>query len=69
MTVESARKVIGKLEEVISFASPSGKRAFIRNIINTIKVHSGSCIEPYYRIPLVRIVSGLPSRAGLDPVG
>ena len=64
MTVESERKVIGKLEEVISSASPSEKRAFIRNIMNTIKVHSRSYIEPYYSIPSVRIMSGLAPRAG-----
>jgi len=62
VTVESVRKVIGKLEEVISSASPSEKRAFIRNIIKTIKVHSRSYIEPYYRIPSVRIMSGLAPR-------
>lgn len=64
VTVESVRKVIGKLEEVISSASPSEKRAFIRNIIKTIKVHSRSYIEPYYRIPSVRIMSGLAPRTG-----
>lgn len=62
VTVEVVRKVIGKLEEVILSASPSEKRAFIRNIIKTIKVHSRSYIEPYYRIPLVRIMSGVALR-------
>ena len=64
VTVETVRKVISKLEEVILSASPSEKRSFIRIIIKTIKVHSRSYIEPYYRIPLVRIMSGVAPLAG-----
>lgn len=61
---EGMRKVISKLEEVVLSAGPSERRAFLKNIVKTIKVHPSLCIEPYYRIPSVRTVSGLAPRIG-----
>ena len=64
ITVEDLGKVIRKLEKVVLSARPSERKAFLRNMIKTIKVHSPYYIEPYYRIPLVRIMSGVAPRAG-----
>jgi len=61
------RKVVDKLEKVISLANPSEGKAFLRRIIKKIKVHSPCKIEPYYRIPAVCIMSGVAPRAGLEP--
>ena len=44
--------------------SQKEKKAFLRNVIKTTKVRSYSHVEPYYRIPEFRIMSGLAPRAG-----
>jgi len=67
LTLQEIKKVIGKLDEIILSASPSLKKAFLRKIIKIIKVHPSSHLEPYYKIPLVCIMSGVAPRAGLEP--
>ncbi len=69
ITFEDVRKAVSKLEQVISGVRVSEKRAFLRKVIKTIKVHSPSRIQPYYQIPAVRIMSGVAPRAGLEPRG
>jgi len=69
ITFEDVWKTVSKLEEVISGARVSEKRAFLRKVIKTIKVHSPSRIQPYYQIPAVRIMLGVAPRAGLEPRG
>lgn len=64
LSAEDLRRVVDKLEEVIMGAGASERRAFVRNIVKRIKVRSASHIEPYYRIPSVRIISALAPRAG-----
>lgn len=64
LTVHDVRKVMGKFKEVILGAGAPQRRAFVRNIVKRIKVHSSSHIEPYYRIPPVRIMYDLAPRTG-----
>ena len=67
VTAEDVTKMIGRLEEIILSGRASEKKAFIRNVVKSIKVHSTSYIEPYYRIPSVRIMSGSAPRTELEP--
>lgn len=62
ITVGDLKKIIGKLEKVVLSARPSEQKVFFRNVIKTIKVHSPYYIQPYYRIPSVRIMSGVAPR-------
>jgi len=64
LTIHDVRKVMGKFEEVILGAGAPQRRAFVRNIVKRIKVHSSSHIEPYYRIPPVRIMYDLAPHFG-----
>ncbi len=67
ITFEDVRRSVGNLEKVMSGAGASEQRAFLRKVIKTIKVYSIDRIQAYYRIPAVRIMSGLAPRAGLEP--
>lgn len=65
-TLRDVGKAVAKLDKVILSANPSEKRRLLRNVIKTIKVHSHSHIEPYYRIPEFRIMSGIAPRTPLQ---
>ncbi len=67
ITFEDVCRTMSKLEKVMSGAGASEQRAFLRRVIKTIKVHSIDHIQAYYRIPAVRIMSGLAPRTGLEP--
>jgi len=63
VTAEDLAKVMRELEEVILSAGPPQRKAFLRNVVKTIKVQSPHHIEPCYRIPSVRIMSGMAPRS------
>lgn len=54
--------MIGRLEEIILSGRSSEMKALMRNVVKSIKVHSISYIQPYYRIPSVRVMSGSAPR-------
>ncbi len=59
VTFKDIQEMMERFEKVIMSAPPSETKAFLRRVIKTIKVHSVGFIEPYYRLPVVRIMSGL----------
>ena len=62
-------KVIADLERTFLQASTGEVKKMLRLVIRRLDVHSPEFVEPYYRIPVVRIVSGMAPRTGLEPVG
>ena len=59
------QRIIRDLEMVLSQASPSEAKKLLRLVIKRIDVHSPEFIEqPYYRIPTVRVKSGLAPPIG-----
>lgn len=64
---EDIQRVIGNLEKALLQAPPSEVKQLLRLIIKRVDIYSPELIQPYYRIPRVRIESGLAPRAGLEP--
>ncbi|MEE9191359.1 MAG: recombinase family protein [Candidatus Aerophobetes bacterium] len=62
LSVQQIREVVSKLTEIVLSPRPSEGRAFLRNVVKTVKVFSASHLQPYYRIPMVRTVSGMAPR-------
>jgi len=63
-SVEDIQRAIGHLEEAISQVPPSEVKKLIRLVVKRIDIHSPEHIEPYYRVPMVRVESGLAPRIG-----
>ncbi len=58
-SAEDIQKAIRNLEKAISDAPPSEVKKLIRLLVKRVDIHSPGHIEAYYRIPTVRIESGL----------
>jgi len=64
---EDIRKIIVNLQNTLALASRSEAKKLLRLVVKRIDVHSPHFIEPYYRVPSVRVMSGSAPRAGLEP--
>jgi len=57
-------KMIMDLEKALLQASTGEIKKLLHLVVRRVDVHSPGFIEPYYRVPAVRIASGLAPRAG-----
>ncbi len=63
---EDIGRIIENLQTVLAQAAPSEAKRLLRLLVERIDVHSPHFIQPYYRIPAVRVKSGLAPRTGLE---
>lgn len=61
VSAEDVERMIGNLEKALLQAPPSEVKQLLRLVVKRVDIHSPELIQPYYRVPVVRIESGLAS--------